>query len=254
MKFAKKIIYFGDKRLPQLFGQMVIGYECWIWGFFSHSWSSAGTIWGQTLSSGWRSRCGELGFCEYWFVKMKLCNTNNRLIKWKLLIFIKFILLKWICMVNWLNLVNWDKSLSSSVEPATSSPLWCENVKISTCLTIENLNSWQSLKVTWQKKSDSGHCMNSIHNFCNVWNYEWASSEIVTMVYHHWWCCHRWFLPFCASNLMHALPWISRSTQLAKKSDERHSKLCKTLMDAILSLSLSLSLSVSFSLSLQKIS
>ena len=33
----------------------------------------------------------------------------------------------------------------------------------------------------------------------------------------HWWCCQRWFLLFCASNLMHALPWIFRSTQLAKK-------------------------------------
>ena len=121
----------------------------------------------------------------------------------------------------------------------------CENINMS--------DNWKSHFVTifksdLTKKSDSGHCMNIIHNSCNVWNYEWASSEIVTMVYHHWWCCHRWFLPFCASNLMHALPWISRSTQLAKKSDERHSKLCKTLMDAILSLSLS----VSFSLSLQK--
>ena len=34
----------------------------------------------------------------------------------------------------------------------------------------------------------------------------------------HWWYCHIWWWPFCASNPMHALPWIFRATQLTKKA------------------------------------
>ena len=78
----------------------------------------------------------------------------------------------------------------------------CENINISDNGKSQFVTIFKS---DLTKKSDTGHCHveNMYGHLVRLWR---------------WWCCHRWWWPFCASNPMHALPWIFRSTQLAKSA------------------------------------